>query len=65
MTRRRRSRPGTDYTTFLQRLTQKHDVAKAELFVDSGGYLTALARYEVSGRLNYRTRNHMEKEFQL
>ena len=51
-------------TAFLHRLTEKHDVAEAEFLVDAGGYLTALARHELSGQLNYTTRNHIEKWFQ-
>ena len=34
------------------------------VLVDAGGYLTALAHHELSGRLDYRTRNHIEKWFQ-
>ena len=55
------SRHGTDpEAAFLQRLTDKHDVADTEFLVDAGGYLTALARHELSGQLNYITRNHMD-----
>ncbi|MFB9811557.1 IS6 family transposase [Haloarcula sebkhae] len=58
------SRRGTDpAAASLHRLTQKHDVAETEFLVDAGGYLTALARRELSGRLDYRTRNHIEKWF--
>ena len=32
--------------------------------VDAGGYLTALARRELSGQLDYSERNHIEKWFQ-
>lgn len=47
-------------TAFLHRLTEKHDVSDAEFLVDAAGYLTALARQEVSGQLNYSDRNHVE-----
>jgi len=59
------SRRGTDpAAAFLHRLTEKHDVADAEFLVDAGGYLTALARRELSGQLDYSERNHIEKWFQ-
>ena len=59
------SRRGTDpAAAFVHRLTEKHDLADTEFLVDAGGYLTALARHELSGRLDYRTRNHIEKWFQ-
>ncbi|PSQ63658.1 MAG: IS6 family transposase [Halobacteriales archaeon SW_8_66_22] len=59
------SRCGTDpAAAFLHRLTEKHDVSDAEFLVDAAGYLTALARRELSGQLNYRERNHIEKWFQ-
>src|SRR6056297_1235532 len=59
------SRRGTDpAAAFLHRLTEKHDVADTEFLVDSGGYLTALFRHELSGQLNYTDRNHIEKWFQ-
>ena len=32
--------------------------------VDASGYLTALSRHDLSGRLDYRIRNHIEKWFQ-
>ncbi len=56
---------GTDpAATFLHRLTEKHDVADTEFLVDAGGYLTSLARRELSGQLNYNERNHIEKWLQ-
>jgi len=59
------SRRGTDpAAAFLHRLTEKHDLAETEFLVDAGGYLTALARHKLSGQLDYRTRNHIEKWFQ-
>jgi transposase-like protein len=59
------SRRGTDpAAAFLHRLTEKHDVAETEFLVDAGGYLTALSRHDLSGRLDYRIRNHIEKWFQ-
>ena len=51
-------------TAFLHRLTEKHEVSDTEFLVDGSGYLTALARHELSGHLNYSTRNHIEKWFQ-
>jgi len=59
------SRCGTDpAAAFPYRLTEKQDVADTELLVDAGGYLTALTRHELSGRLDYQIRNHIEKWFQ-
>ncbi|WP_159904778.1 IS6 family transposase [Salinirussus salinus] len=59
------SHPGTDpAAAFLHRLTEKHDVADSVFLVDAGGYLTALSRHDLSGRLDYRMRNHIEKWFQ-
>jgi len=59
------SRRGTDpAAAFLHRLTEKHNVSETEFLVDAVGYLTALARQELSGQLNYTTRNHIEKWFQ-
>jgi len=59
------SRRGTDpAAAFLHRLTEKHDVSDTEFLVDAGGYLTALARRELSGQLDYSERNHIEKWFQ-
>ena len=59
------SRRGTDpAAAFLHRLTEKHDVEETEFLVDGMGYLTALARHELSGQLDYSERNHIEKWFQ-
>ncbi|GGN94886.1 hypothetical protein GCM10009030_21680 [Haloarcula pellucida] len=59
------SRRGTDpVAALLHRLTEKHDVDETEFLVDAGGYLTALARQKLSGRFDYRTRNHIEKWIQ-
>ena len=59
------SRRGTDpASAFLHRLTTKHEVSDTEFLVDAGGYLTALARRELSGQLNYTERNLIEKLFQ-
>jgi transposase-like protein len=59
------SRRGTDpAAAFLHRLTERHDVAETEFLADAGGYLTALARHELSGRLDYHIRNHIETWFQ-
>lgn len=59
------SRHGTDpVAAFLHRLTEKHDVAETEFLVGAGGYLTALARHELSARLDYHMWNHIGKWFQ-
>jgi len=59
------SRRGTGpAAAFLYRLTENHDVSDTEFLVDGGGHLTALFRHELSGHLNYRERNHIEKWFQ-
>ena len=59
------SRRGTDpAAAFLHRLTEKHDVADTEFLVDADGCLTALARHELSGQLDYTDRNHIKKWFQ-
>jgi putative transposase len=59
------SRRGTDpASAFLHRLTTNHDVSDTEFLVDAGGYLTALARRELSGHLDYNERNLVEKLFQ-
>jgi len=50
---------------FLHRLTEEHNVAETGFLVDAGGCLTALARQELSGQLNYTGRNHIEKWFQM
>jgi hypothetical protein len=42
----------------------KETLAETEFLVDAGGYLTAFARHEVSGHLDYEDRNHIEKWFQ-
>ncbi|SET15693.1 IS6 family transposase [Natrinema hispanicum] len=49
---------------FLEELKEKHRVADAEFLVDGMGYLTALARTNLSGDLNYTDRNIVEKLFQ-
>ena len=57
-------RRGTDpAAAFLHGLTQKHDCSQTVLLVDGFGYLTAILRLELSGRLNYADRNHIEKWF--
>ena len=59
------SRRGTDpVSAFLHRLTTKHEVSDTESLVNAGRYLTALARRELSGQLNYTERNLIEKLFQ-
>ena len=49
---------------FLSELKEKHRVSDAEFLVDGMGYLTALARTNLSGDLNYSDRNIVEKLFQ-
>ena len=49
---------------FLDELKEKHRVSDAEFLVDGMGYLTALARTDLSGELNYTDRNIVQKLFQ-
>ena len=42
---------------------EKHCVEDAEFLVDGMGYLTALARVDLSGHLDYSERNIVEKLF--
>ena len=59
-------RRGTDpAAAFLHGLTQKHDCSDTVFLVDGFGYLTALSRLGVSGRLDYTDRNHIEKWFHI
>ena len=56
---------GTDpATTFLRELKEEHRVSDAEFLVDSMGYLTALAKTDLLGDLNYSDWNIVEKLFQ-
>lgn len=56
------SRRGTDPpAAFLHRLTEQHDLSEAVLLVDGYGYLTGLSRLDLSGRLEYSLRYHIEK----
>ena len=48
---------------FFNELKEKHRVSGAEFLVDGMGYLTALARTDLSGELNYTDRNIVEKLF--
>lgn len=58
-------RRGTDpAAAFLHRLIQNHDVSDTEFLVDGMGYLTALARHDLSGHLDHSLRNHIEEWFQ-
>jgi len=55
---------GTDASTaFLRPLDRKHEFSDTVLLVDGYGYLTALARLDLSGRLDCSFRNHIEKWF--
>jgi len=49
---------------FLNDLKEKHRVSDAEFLVDDMGYLTALARTDLRGELNYTDRNIVKKLFQ-
>ncbi len=49
---------------FLEGLKEKHRVADAVFLADGMGYLTALARTNLSGVLNYTDRNIGEKLFE-
>ena len=49
---------------FLRELKERHNVEDAEFLVDGMGYLTALARTDLDGDLNYTDRNVVEKLFQ-
>ncbi|EMA47317.1 integrase [Halococcus morrhuae DSM 1307] len=51
-------------TTFLRELKEEHRVGDAEFLVDGMGYLTALAKTDLLGDLNYPKRNIVEKLFQ-
>ena len=50
--------------TFLRGLKEEHRVGDAEFLVDGMGYLTALAKTDLLGDLNYSERNIVEKLFQ-
>ena len=49
---------------FLHRLTEDYDISETEFLTDAGGYLTALARLDLRGGLDYSDRNYVEKWFQ-
>ena len=49
---------------FLRELKEEHRVSDAEFLVDGMGYLTALAKTDFLGDLNYTDRNIVEKLFQ-
>jgi len=52
---------GTDaVTAFLRSLDQKHDLADTVFLVDGYGYLTSLARLDLSDQLDYSLRNYIE-----
>jgi transposase-like protein len=52
----------TDPTAaFLHRLTEIHELDDAEFLADGMGYLTAFARHNLSGHLDYNNRNYIEK----
>ena len=51
-------------SAFLSELKERHDLSETEFLVDGMGYLTALAQTDLGGRLDYVTRNLIEKWFQ-
>ena len=55
---------GRPASAFLPELKQHHDLEEAEFLVDEMGYLTALARTDLGGHLDYSMRNLIEKWFQ-
>ncbi len=58
-------RRGTDpAAVFLDQLAEKHDFSETTFLVDGMGYLTALARCDLRGHLDYVDRNLIEKWFQ-
>ncbi len=61
VSRWRGTRPAS---AFLSELKERHDLSEAEFLVDGMGYLTALARTDLGGHLDYVTRNLIEKWFQ-
>jgi len=57
-------RHGTDPAApFLHGVAERYDVTEAVFLVDGFGYSTALSRLGLSGRLDYSTRNPIEKWF--
>ena len=50
--------------SFLRELKEKHRVSDAKFRVDGMDYLTALAKTDLSGHLDYTDRNIVEKLFQ-
>ena len=61
LTERRGTGPAA---AFLGQLAEKHDFSETTFLVDGMGYLTALARCDLSGHLDYVERNLIEKWFQ-
>ncbi|MFC7010031.1 IS6 family transposase [Halalkalicoccus salilacus] len=58
-------RRGTDpAAAFLGQLAEKHDLSKTTFLVDGMSYLTALARCDLRGHLDYVDQNLIEKWFQ-
>ena len=49
---------------FIRELKEEHRVGDADFLVDGMGYLTALAKTDLLGDLNYSDRNIVEKLFQ-
>ena len=58
-----RNRGTEPATTFLRELKEEYRIGDAELLVDGMGYLTALAKTDLLGDLNYTDRNIVEKLF--
>jgi putative transposase len=54
----------TPAAAFLSGLKDRHDLSETEFLVDGYGYLTALARCDLRGDLEYADRNKIENWFQ-
>ena len=51
-------------SAFLSELKERHDLSETEFLVDGMSYLTALAKTNLDGHLDYVTRNLIEKRSQ-
>ena len=59
-----RNRGTEPATTFRRELKEEHRVSDAEFLIDGMDYLTALAKTDLDGHLDYTDRNIVEKLFQ-
>lgn len=59
----RESRWTTPAAAFLSGLKDRHDLSETKFLIGGYGYLTALARCDLSGDLEYADRNKIEKWF--